>query len=254
MFHFDKNGRPKTITAKDLEPKVEDIVPNYKEIMDLNSKNFNPKPPNPHDFQHKEGMNNNNSGFKVLGEKDKLPKKKDCNSECPRTTSDKKMSQKGIDFLKGYESEVKKNGKHVLYDDDLGFCTIGYGHLVNGKKSCKNIANKYKNKYKNGLSDTKAKDLLKEDIESRERAVNKKVKKPICQQEFDALLSLYYNIPMAFNKKYKLINKLNKGDYDGAKKEFASWRKGGGKVLSGLVKRRKAEMKMFECGIYDSSH
>jgi len=255
MFYFDKDGRPKVMTTEEMQEKMlERLVPGYKEIMEMNK---NGGRPNPHNFEKsfKEAPSNYSDGFTVVANKDKIEKKKDeCTSDCKRTTGDKKMSQKGIDFLKGYESEVKKNGKHVMYNDDLGHCTIGYGHLVDGGKSCKNIGTSYKNKYKNGLNETEAINLLKKDIEKREKAVNKKVKKPICQQEFDALLSLYYNIPKAFSKKYKLINKLNKGDYAGAKKEFASWRKGGGKVLSGLVKRRKGEMKIFECGIYDSTH
>jgi len=258
IFSLIKRGGP--ITAKDLEPKIEDFIPNYDEIK--NAGNFTPigqdryahlyKSNNLHNIKEAQKRSD---GFVVVASKEKIEKKKDeCNSDCKRTTGDKKISQKGIDFLKGYESEVKKNGKHVLYDDDLGYCTIGYGHLVNGKKSCSKISQTYKSKYAKGLTDKEAENLFRQDIEEREKAVNKKVKKPICQQEFDALLSLYYNIPKAFSKKYKLINKLNKGDYAGAKKEFASWRKGGGKVLSGLVKRRKGEMKIFECGIYDSTH
>lgn len=70
------------------------------------------------------------------------------------------ISQQGIDFLKGYESEVKKDGKHILYNDDAGYCTIGYGHLVDGKISCNNISDDKKEKFKNGLTDTEAEELL----------------------------------------------------------------------------------------------
>ena len=52
-----------------------------------------------------------------------------------------KMSDKGIEWLKGLEGSVKVNGKHVIYDDATGKpvpagvplpvgATIGYGHLV----------------------------------------------------------------------------------------------------------------------------
>ena len=82
MFLFDEKGRPKTITAQDLEPKIEDFISNYKEIMDLNSKNFIPEVPNPHDFHYRESMNNRNDGFSVVGKKEKI-KKKPYKHSCP---------------------------------------------------------------------------------------------------------------------------------------------------------------------------
>ena len=181
-----------------------------------------------------------------------------CNDKCKKTMGPHKMSQKGIDFLKGYESEVKKNGKHVLYNDDLGYCTIGYGHLVNGKKSCSKISQTHKNKYTNGLTDAEAEALLKKDIEKRETEVNKRIKVPLCQQEFDALMSLYFNIPASLKYKYSIRRALRRNDYEGAKQAISLWNKGtinGKKVaLKGLTKRRKAEQNIFGCGIYDSTH
>lgn len=85
---------------------------------------------------------------------------KDSGRVNPSTLS---ISDKGIEFLKAYESKVKRNGLHVLYDDDAGYCTIGYGHLVSGKRSCNSIANKPAN-FVNGLSDEEAKELLKSDL------------------------------------------------------------------------------------------
>jgi lysozyme len=37
----------------------------------------------------------------------------------------------------------------------------------------------------------------------------------------------------------------NRGDYEGAAEAFMMWTKGGGKVLPGLVKRRKDEAALF---------
>jgi len=39
--------------------------------------------------------------------------------------------------------------------------------------------------------------------------------------------------------------KLNRGDVEGAADEFPKWRKAGGRVLSGLVRRRDAERALF---------
>lgn len=39
--------------------------------------------------------------------------------------------------------------------------------------------------------------------------------------------------------------KANRGDWEGAAEAFMMWTKGGGQVLPGLVKRRKAEIALF---------
>lgn len=177
-----------------------------------------------------------------------------CNDKCTKTKGPHKMSQKGIDFLKGYESEVKKNGKHILYNDDSGYCTIGYGHLVNGRKSCSKISKTHKSKYGKGLTDKEAEMLFREDLKEREIEVNNLVKTPICQQEFDALMSLNYNVGIGNLEISNVLKYTNQGKSKEAKKWFKSFEKSNGKRLNGLVKRRKAESKMYECGTYDSSH
>ena len=174
-----------------------------------------------------------------------------------RVSSPWKLSKKAIEFLKGYESEVKKDGKHILYNDDSGYCTIGYGHLVNGRNSCHNISNISQN-FKNGLTDSQAEELLLKDIEKREQIINKIIKVPLFQQEFDALFSVYYNIPSSLSKNKTIMTKLNLLDYEGAKKGILLWNKatynGVFQTLNGLRKRREAEAKIFEKGIYDSTH
>jgi GH24 family phage-related lysozyme (muramidase) len=46
-------------------------------------------------------------------------------------------------------------------------------------------------------------------------------------------------------KKSTLLKKFNAGDIQGAALQFKSWNKAGGKVLTGLTRRREAEMKLF---------
>jgi lysozyme len=79
------------------------------------------------------------------------------------------------------------------------------------------------------------------DANNFERAVKSCVTVPLYQHEYDAYLSLTYNIgPSAFCKS-TLVKKANAGDYTGACNEILRWNKAGGKVLNGLVKRRQAE-------------
>ena len=77
------------------------------------------------------------------------------------------------------------------------------------------------------------------------KLVNHVVNVPLTQNQFDALVSLVYNIgPHAF-KTSTLLKKLNIGDYHAAAKQFSVWNKSKGKVLQGLVNRRAAEKKLF---------
>lgn len=79
------------------------------------------------------------------------------------------------------------------------------------------------------------------DVEKFEGAVRQCVRVPLHQHEYDAYLSLAYNIgPQAFCGS-TLVRKLNAGDYAGACKEILKWDKFKGQPLAGLTKRRQSE-------------
>jgi GH24 family phage-related lysozyme (muramidase) len=155
------------------------------------------------------------------------------------------ISQKGVDFIKGWE----KCGLQP-YDDSEGFCTIGWGHLIE-RASCKAIKDEpgY-NSYKNGIDQATADKLLINDIRKIEGIVRERVQVPMFQHEYDALVSLIFNMG-SFKKCPKLLSKLNTKDYKGCCDEFADITNRG---TEGLVKRRKAEMNIFNNKVYDASH
>ena len=64
----------------------------------------------------------------------------------------------------------------------------------------------------------------------------------------NALLSFTYNVGIGNVKKSTLLKKINRNPLDlkGIEEEFNKWTKGGGKVLPGLVKRRKEEYALYE--------
>lgn len=80
-----------------------------------------------------------------------------------------------------------------------------------------------------------------DDLNKFEQGIMSCVKVPVSQGEYDAFLSLSYNIGTSAFCKSTLVRKLNAFDYDGACKEILRWDKFQGKVLAGLTKRRKAE-------------
>jgi lysozyme len=78
-----------------------------------------------------------------------------------------------------------------------------------------------------------------------EEAVNRYVKVPINQNQFDALVDFAYNAGAKNLLASTLLKKLNSGDYVGAANEFDKWVFGGGVKLNGLVTRRSNEKALF---------
>jgi lysozyme len=82
---------------------------------------------------------------------------------------------------------------------------------------------------------------LGEHVEVFEDAVRTCAPVPMYQYEFDAYVSLTYNIGANAFCKSTLAKKLIAYDYEGACKEILKWDKFKGKSLPGLTKRRTEE-------------
>lgn len=82
------------------------------------------------------------------------------------------------------------------------------------------------------------------DVAKYEGAIKQCVKEPLYQHEYDAFVSLAYNIgPKAFCGS-TLVRRINAGDHPGACKEILRWNKVGGRVVNGLVMRREGEYRL----------
>lgn len=137
-----------------------------------------------------------------------------------------------VDAIKGHEGL-----RLVAYLDSVGVWTIGYGDT--GPDVVKGLA----------ITKEQAENRLRKRLAEFEGYVNKAVKVKLTQNQFDALVSLVYNIgPTAFNNS-TLLRKLNAGDYIGAADQFLVWNKGrvGGvlQVIKGLANRRREERELF---------
>jgi GH24 family phage-related lysozyme (muramidase) len=158
------------------------------------------------------------------------------------------LSPQGLEFIKGWEKLSLQP-----YNDSEGYCTIGWGRLV-AKQKCEDLKDSADfNPYRNGVTEAQADSMLKRDIKFAENHVKSRLEVPLYQQEYDALVSLIFNLGTSngFRKCPKLLLKLNSRDYSGCCDEFADITNNG---TRGLVKRRQAEMKMFRNKVYDSSH
>lgn len=124
--------------------------------------------------------------------------------------------------------------KLEAYQDVAGNWTIGYGHKGVGVKEGQTI------------TPAAALVLLEADIRSAEMVVNQCVTYPLNQNQFDALVDLAYNIGVGAFACSTLVRYLNDGEVALAAAEFSEWCHSGGRVVSGLLLRRNAEMSLFE--------
>ena len=65
------------------------------------------------------------------------------------------------------------------------------------------------------------------------------------QHQFDAMVSLAYNIGMGNFSASTLLRKHKAGDKAGAAAQFAVWNKANKKVMAGLTRRRAAEAALY---------
>lgn len=161
-----------------------------------------------------------------------------------------KTSDKGINMLKKLEGN-----KHIIYNDQTGRpvniheplpkgATIGYGHLIKPGEV-----------FKNGITEAKALELLRTDITTAERAIKNNILVPLKQNQFDALVSLAYNIGtknFADSTVVKYINNQNFHSplYPNLESAWKAWNRSQGKISKGLINRRKHEWDLFHRGTY----
>jgi lysozyme len=82
------------------------------------------------------------------------------------------------------------------------------------------------------------------DVQAFEGALKQCVRVPLYQNEYDAYVSLQYNIGSRAFCSSTLVRKLNAGDYDGACAEILRWDKFKGAPVRGLTLRREREYRM----------
>lgn len=93
---------------------------------------------------------------------------------------------------------------------------------------------------------TEIDELFRVDVATFERGVLRLVPGVAGRQgAFDALVSFAFNAGLGNLQRSTIRMKANRGDWEGAAEAFMMWTKGGGRVLPGLVARRKAEVALF---------
>jgi len=152
------------------------------------------------------------------------------------------ISQNGIDLIRGFEGFVPQ-----VYNAPEGNCTVGYGTLLH-KGNCDGRDSEQP--YAGGITEEKATQLLADEAAGSGKIVNDKVKVNLNQNQFDALVSFVYNVGGRNLGSSTLLKLLNQGNYSAVPSELKKWtmatQNGKLEELPGLVRRRAAEVELFQ--------
>lgn len=125
--------------------------------------------------------------------------------------------------------------------------TIGWGHTeaaggevryVDGIVTPRVIVGKR-------ISEAEARRLKERDLALFARGVERLLKRIPARWQFDAMVSLAYNIGVGAFSRSSVLRHFNAGRNDAAAEAFLLFNKSGGRVLNGLVRRRNAERALF---------
>lgn len=126
-----------------------------------------------------------------------------------------KVSPDGIDFLTHEEGL-----RLTAYHDSRGVPTIGYGHTGVDVTHADVTAGRT-------ITHAEAEAFFRKDLERFELIVLRVTPATLTQGQFDALVSLAYNIGAVAFAGSTLVRKLKAGDAKGACCEFVKWKKAG---------------------------
>lgn len=130
------------------------------------------------------------------------------------------------------------------YRDSVGVWTYGIGHTaVAGAPDPAKMARgmPVRAELDAALRDVFA--TFRRDLPKYEAEVNRAVKVPVSQSQFDALVSFHYNTGAI--GRASLVKRLNAGDINGAAAGFMAWVK-----PKEITERRRQEQKLFATGTY----
>lgn len=139
----------------------------------------------------------------------------------------------------GYKLIQKFEGcKLNAYQDSVGIWTIGYGNITyeNGTKVKKG----------DKITQQRAEELFRYFADRFASQIETKITVPVTQHQFNAVVSLAYNIGVSAFSKSTMLKKINVCSSDKTiTNEFMKWVNGGGKKIQGLVNRRAEEAKLY---------
>jgi lysozyme len=140
----------------------------------------------------------------------------------------RKITKDGLNLIKRFEGF--RSRKYIC---PAGVATIGYGHVIK-KDECYNE-----------ITEEKAELLLQQDVSFAELGVIRNIHVNITDQQFAALVSFTFNLGVGALQRSTLRIKVNRRNHEEAARAFLRWVYVNGRIMPGLLKRRKAEAAMY---------
>lgn len=141
------------------------------------------------------------------------------------------VTEAGLDLIKRFEGFSP-----TIYICPAGYPTIGYGHVV--------LAHE-REQFAAGITQAEATEDLRKDVGIAERAVLRLISVPLKDGRFDAPVSFTFNLGAGALQRSTLRRKVKAGEHESVPAELMKWVWAAGKKLPGLVRRRKAESKVY---------
>lgn len=167
-----------------------------------------------------------------------------------------KASEQCRAFIADHEKRARR-----AYKDSADKWTIGIGHLIaDAERATGNIkiGDEVVRWASATLTDAQIDKLFEQDLAPREAALTRMLSRKPTQEEFDAMLSLMFNIGQGRFATSSVRRLFNIGATIDTADAFRLFNKetikGVKRVNEGLRKRREQERAMFLNGIYDSTH
>lgn len=147
------------------------------------------------------------------------------------------INDEGVDLLKDFEQFAKtkpgkKNVAHAYWDDLGKVWTIGWGFTKGVKEG-------------DTMTLNQADRRLAAELEEYADAVRQACKIEPNENQLAALTVCAWNIGIGGIRTSSMIRAHNRGDFQAAARAFGLWNKSGGKVVSGLTRRRAAESALY---------
>ena len=148
---------------------------------------------------------------------------------------DCRISEHGLKHLERWEGYVP-----TLYRDVAGYWTVCTGHLVSDEEF-----QRWRGKT---FTASECRDLLREDVAEHEAYVNRDITVPLLPWQFDAFVSLNYNIGPGNFRRSSARRYANLGAHGRVPERIKLWNRAGGRVVRGLVLRRQSEADLYAEG------
>ena len=141
------------------------------------------------------------------------------------------MYEKATELIKEFEGF-----KAEAYKCPAGIWTIGYGWTHGVKEG-------------DTITESEASELVQKEVDTIAgqiaTALGDNVFQQLNENQVSALIDFVYNLGIGTFKQSSLFKNIMAGDFNAAGEVFDLYVKGGGKVLPGLVRRRKAEKSLW---------